>query len=116
MHASPFSHYPLNLSGIFFLEIIPYHHMVYSHPILYCIEFCLFRAAPVARGGSQARGPMGAIAVSLHHSLWQHRTLNSLSEAADRLWMFLDTHWVLKLLSHNRNSKKPFLKQKVYRV
>ena len=33
--------------------------------------FCLFlfsRAAPSAYGGSQARGPIGAVAASLHHS------------------------------------------------
>ena len=28
----------------------------------------LFRAAPVAYGGSQARGPSGVVATSLHHS------------------------------------------------
>ena len=28
----------------------------------------LFRAAPEAYGGSQARGPVGAIAAGLHHS------------------------------------------------
>ena len=35
------------------------------------IIFCLFafsRAAPVACGGSQARGRIGAVATSLHHS------------------------------------------------
>ena len=30
--------------------------------------FGLFRAAPVAYGGSQARGPIGAVAAGLHHS------------------------------------------------
>ena len=30
--------------------------------------FCLFRAAPVAHGGSQARGQIGAVATGLHHS------------------------------------------------
>ena len=29
---------------------------------------CLFRAASAAYGGSQARGLMGAVASSLHHS------------------------------------------------
>ena len=32
------------------------------------IYFLLFRAAPVAYGGSQARGPIGAVATGLHHS------------------------------------------------
>ena len=30
--------------------------------------FCLFRAALMAYGGSQARGRIGAVAASLHHS------------------------------------------------
>ena len=30
--------------------------------------FCLFRATPMACGGSQGRGPIGAVAVSLSHS------------------------------------------------
>ena len=30
--------------------------------------FCLFRAAPVAHGGSQAKGRIGAAAAGLHHS------------------------------------------------
>ena len=30
--------------------------------------FFLFRAAPAAYGGSQARGQIGAVAASLHHS------------------------------------------------
>ena len=32
-------------------------------------SFCLFRAAPATYGGSQARGQIGAVAASLHHSL-----------------------------------------------
>ena len=61
--------------------------------------FCPFRAAPMAHGGSQARGPIGAIAASLHHSrnttnpshvcnlhhsAQQCRILNPLSEARDQ--------------------------------
>ena len=30
--------------------------------------FCLFRATPAAHGGSQVRGPSGAVAASLHQS------------------------------------------------
>ena len=30
--------------------------------------FCLFRAAPAAHGGSQARGQIGAVATSQHQS------------------------------------------------
>ena len=32
------------------------------------VLFCLFRAAPVACGGSQARGRIGAVAAGLYHS------------------------------------------------
>ena len=34
----------------------------------FVVVFCLFRAAPSAYGGSQARGPIGAVAIGLHHS------------------------------------------------
>ena len=36
--------------------------------LFYFLSFCLSRAAPVAYGGSQARGAIGAVAASLHHS------------------------------------------------
>ena len=36
--------------------------------ILFLFVFCLFKATPVAYGGSQARGPMGAVAAGLQHS------------------------------------------------
>ena len=36
--------------------------------ILFLFNFLLFSAAPKACGGSQARGPIGAIAAGLHHS------------------------------------------------
>ena len=35
---------------------------------IYLFIFCIFRAAPVAYGGSQARGLIQAVATSLHHS------------------------------------------------
>ena len=35
---------------------------------IYWKSSCLFRAAPVAYGGSQAGGPIGAVAASLCHS------------------------------------------------
>ena len=59
--------------------------------------FCLFRAAPTAHGGSQATGPIGAVATAyttamwdlsrscdLHHCSWQCWILNPLSEARDQ--------------------------------
>ena len=39
--------------------------------IFYFFVFCLFRAAPAAYGGSQARGLIGAVAAGLHHSYKQ---------------------------------------------
>ena len=42
---------------------------------LFCFvfAFCLFRAAPTAYGGPQARGLIGAIATGLHHSARQRQ-------------------------------------------
>ena len=40
--------------------------------------FGLFRATPMAQGGSQARGPIGAIASSLHHSHSNARSKSNL--------------------------------------
>ena len=51
----------------------------------------LFRAVPAADGGFQARGRIGATAVGLYHSSWQHRILNPLSEAGDRTSNFTVT-------------------------
>ena len=63
-----------------------------------CMYVCLFRAAPTAYGGPQARGQIGAAAsayatttatpdlsriCNLHHSLRQCWILNPLSEARD---------------------------------
>ena len=35
---------------------------------VFLVLFCLFRAAPAAYGGSQARSQIGATAAGLHHS------------------------------------------------
>ena len=61
------------------------------------LVFCPFTATPMAYGGSQARGLIGAIAAKLtpqppdssyicdlHHSSWRHRILNPVSEVRDR--------------------------------
>ena len=68
-------------------------------------SFCVFRATPMAYGGSQARGPIGAVATSLHpatatwdpspicdlyHSLQQHQILNPLNEAGNRTHILMD--------------------------
>ena len=49
--------------------------------------FCIFvfsRATPAAYKGSQARGPIGAIAAGLHHSSRQRWILNPLRKARDQ--------------------------------
>ena len=40
-----------------------------------CLHFCPFRVVPAAFGGSQARGPIGAVATGLHHRLSNARSL-----------------------------------------
>ena len=71
--------------------------------------FCLFRAAPVAYGASQAGGWIKAAAAGLHHShsnvgsevcpdlhhsSWQCWIPNPLSEARDRTQVLMDTSWI----------------------
>ena len=87
---------------------------------IYCfiLFYLLFKAALLAYGSSQARGQIGAIAASLHHShsnAWskpcprcrhssrQCRISNPLSKARDQS-ILMDPSWVLNPLSHDRNS------------
>ena len=49
-------------------------HAIVSVGSIFFLSFCLFRAAPVAYGGSQARGPIGAVVAGLCHS---HSNLGS---------------------------------------
>ena len=73
------------------------------------IYFHLFRATPMIFGGSQARGRIGAVAASLHHSHnnvgpephlqytpqpWQCWILKPRSKARDRTHILMDTSWV----------------------
>ena len=84
----------------------------------------IFRADPVAHGGSQVRGLIGATGANLyhshsnvgsscvcdlHHSLWQHWILNPLSEARDRTHILMDVNWVC---FHWATTENPF-KRKV---
>ena len=46
--------------------------------VLLCFVFVFGGAAPAAYGGSQARGPIGAVAASLHHSHSNARSKPSL--------------------------------------
>ena len=75
-----------------------------------CVCVCVFsRATPTAYGGSQARGLIGALppayaratatwdpscVCDLHHSSWQRRILNPLSEAKNLNCILIDTSWV----------------------
>ena len=43
-------------------------HYYYFTDFFFFLVFCLFRATPAACGSSQARGWMGTVAASLHHS------------------------------------------------
>ena len=72
---------------------------------LFCFVFCLFRATPVAYGGSQVRGQIGAVAASLQPQQRQiratsstyttvHGNLNPLSEAKDRTHHFMVPSWI----------------------
>ena len=85
-----------------------------SIPTFFFFFFFFFRAAPAAYGSSQARGPVGATAASLHHSYNNARSelhlpptpqltdpyptsqqpwiiLNPLSEARDQTHILIDT-------------------------
>ena len=112
------------LSSFYSFSILPHssncytgHQIIWLH--LYCFlifYFCLFRAAYTAYGNSQARGPIGAIAAGLCHtmampdlsqicklpqSLWQCWILNPLSGARDWTHILMDTSQILNLLCHN---------------
>ena len=78
-------------------------------PFFFFLSFCLFRAAPVAYGGSQARGPIRAVATSpatatatpdlscvcdLHHSSQQPWILNPPIEARDRTCNLMVPSWI----------------------
>ena len=49
-----------------FLGFIDIAH--HSADFFYFLSFCLIRLTPVAYGGYQARGPIGAVASGLYHS------------------------------------------------
>ena len=67
-------------------------------------RFCLFRAAPAAYAGFQARGRIPAVATyttvtatrdptrifNLHHSSRPHQILNPLNKARDRTCVLMD--------------------------
>ena len=55
------------------------------------IYFCLFRAAPTAYGGSQARGQNRSCSHWPIPQPQQHQILNPLIKARDRTCIFMDT-------------------------
>ena len=85
---------------IFYILPFVYNVFIYLNNYYVCVYtyFCLFRAAPAAYGGSQAKGVIGAGAATLntatamphlthvcnlYHSSQQCWILNPLSEARD---------------------------------
>ena len=82
----------------------------FSLALFFFFFFCLFafsRAAPMAYGGSQARGLIGAVATSLHqshrntgsvcnlhHSSQQRQILNPLSKARDQTRNLMVPSWI----------------------
>ena len=69
-------------------------------------------AAPKAYGDSQARGIIGAVAASLHHSSWQHQILNSLSEARDQTCILMDTSRIRFCYATTGTLRDPFCYRK----
>ena len=56
-----------NLDGFIIMIIFEiYSRANYINSLFFCC--CFFRAAPMAYGGSQARGRIGVVAAGLHHS------------------------------------------------
>ena len=83
-----------------------------SYSFKFCVCVCLFRAVPRSYGGSQARGPIGAVAAGNSHSSTRSKShlqptpqltatpwiLNPLSKAKDQTCVLMDTsqnhfHW-----------------------
>ena len=89
---------PKTISCVFFsLTLNTTHHQSqynhsYSYLLIYFLSFCLFRAAPKAYGGSQARGRIGAVAAGLRQS-------HSKARSEPRLW----PTWIVNQLSKGRD-------------
>ena len=75
-------------------QITPVGHGCAEDEGIIFFFFCLFRATPMAYGGCQARGWIGAVADGLHHS----QILNPVSKARDQICILMDAsqirfHW-----------------------
>ena len=55
--------------------------------------FFLFRDASTAYGGSQARGPIGAVTAGLHHSSQQRQILDPLDKVRHQTCILMGTSW-----------------------
>ena len=55
------------VSGIQQSELVIHRH-IYPFSFIFYFYFAFSRATPVAHGGSQARGRVGAVAAGLHQS------------------------------------------------
>ena len=99
----------LKIQTFFYIGIISNHVDFFA--------VCLFRSESETHGASQARGRMElqlpayttttatrdpSRVGNLHHSSWQHWTLNPLSR--DRTHVLMDISQVRQPLSHDRNS------------
>ena len=88
--------------------------------------FLSFRATPMTYGGSQARSPVRTVAAGLrratatwdpssicdlHHSSWQHRLHNPLSEAGDGNHILMDASGSLTI-EQQRELLTQFLTEK----
>ena len=107
LHSFSFFFFPKCLS---YSRSFAFPYKIFVLFIYLFIYLLTFRATSVAYGGSQLRGPVGATAVSLHHShsnigskphLWslqhspqQHQILNPLSQAKDHTRTLLVSCWV----------------------
>ena len=105
-----------------FLHIFTNSCWVFKKFYLFIYLFLLFKATPMAYGGSQARGQIGAVAASLHHShsyarskpclqptpsSWQCQIFNLLSGARDRTCILMDSFPL-----HDGNSLNLFKREK----
>ena len=70
------------------------HCSTTSPPKVVHLLYFFFRAAPMEYGSSQTRGTVGATAAGLHHSSWQRRILNPLSEARDWTCNLVVPSWI----------------------
>jgi len=70
----------LPLLSVFLVRLTPYKMARLTLALLLLLLFCLFRAAPAAYGGSQARGLIGATAAGLHNSHGSEPYLQSMPQ------------------------------------